>query len=66
MKTVYVRMTKKIIEGSLKGMVITNVLEAANEECAKRDVENCPKGSIMGGGWTGPRYEVLAHDYVIE
>ena len=63
---VYVRITKKFVSGSLVGMIRSDVLEVANEEVAQRMVKDCPKGSTVGGGWLGPKAEVLAHDYVVE
>lgn len=66
MTKVYVRITKKFLSGSLVGMVLSDVLEVANEEVAQRMVKSCPKGSTVGGGWLGPEAEVLAHDYVVE
>lgn len=65
MTKIYVRMTKKFLTGNLKGIVISNVLEAANEDCAKRDVARLPKGSTFQT-IEGSQVEVLAHDYVIE
>ena len=65
MNKIYGRMTKKFLTGNLKGFVVSDILEAANEECAKRDVARLPKGSIfktIGGS----QVEVMAHDYVIE
>lgn len=66
MTKVYVRTTKRFLEGSLKGMVRSDVLEVPNEEVAKRMVKNCPKGRVIGGGYFGPKAEVLANDYVVE
>jgi hypothetical protein len=66
MTKIYVRTTKKILTGSLKDMVVSNVIEVPNEEVAQRMVGDCPKGSEIGGGWLGPKAVVLAHDYVVE
>lgn len=66
MTKIYVRTTKKILTGSLKDMIVSNVIEVPNEEVAQRMVRDCPKGSEIGGGWLGPRAQVLATDYVVE
>ena len=63
---VSVRTTKKFLNGSLKDMVITTVFEVANEESARRTIKDCPKGRIIGGGWFGPKAEVLEIDYIVE
>jgi hypothetical protein len=59
MTKVYVRTTKRFLEGSLKGMVRSDVLEVPNEEVAKRMVKDCPKGRVIGGGYFGKRSSSL-------
>ena len=62
---VYTRITKRILEGEKAGYITTDVFEVADEAEAKLVISFAPKGA-KGGGIFGPRYEILAHDFVIE
>ena len=65
MNKIYVRMTKKIIEGETQGCIRTDLIEVESEKMAKKIIAREPVGSKSGGIFQ-PRFEILAHDYVIE
>ena len=65
MKTIYVRITKKFITGTLKGIVVTDVFQVDSEISAQNHIAINPKGRIQNT-ITGAQAEVLASDFVTE
>jgi hypothetical protein len=47
-------------------LIVSNTIEVPNEEVAQRMLKNCPEGSEIGGGWLGPKTQVVTHDYTVE
>jgi hypothetical protein len=62
---VYVRMTKKILEGDMKGLPLTNIAEVPNERIAKSIIKAWPAGTVLESGFAGPKAEIIEHDYAM-
>lgn len=62
---VYVMITKKVLEGDMKGLPLTNVVEVPNEKIAKAMVKAWPVGTIIENGFSGPKSEILEHEYAM-
>jgi hypothetical protein len=60
----FTKISIRYLSGKNQGQILTQEFNASSAYDAEQTILKMPVGSIHGGGFSGPEFEVISHDVI--